>query len=124
MEIETLFADLSALPSIPKVALELIQQFDNPTSSLDAVGRNIAKDPVIAAKVLRLANSSRYRGARESTSIEDAASRLGFNTLPPLGMASAVTGRLKADAIFALRVFWIHSFQVASISRLLAKQAG
>jgi HD-like signal output (HDOD) protein len=124
MDIETLFADLHALPSIPKVALELIQQFDSPSSSLDAVGRNIAKDPVIAAKVLRLANSSRYRGTRESTSIEDAASRLGFNTLRTLVMASAVTGAFKADASFDLKGFWIHSFQVASISRLLAKQAG
>jgi HD-like signal output (HDOD) protein len=124
MDIETLFADLHALPSIPKVALELIQQFDSPSSSLDAVARNISKDPVIAAKVLRLANSSRYRGARESTSIEDAASRLGFNTLRTLVMASAVTGAFKADASFDLKGFWIHSFQVASISRLLAKQAG
>lgn len=124
MDIETLFADLHALPSIPKVALELIQQFDNPSSSLDAVARNISLDPVIAAKVLRLANSSRYRGARESTSIEDAASRLGFNTLRTLVLASAVTGAFKADATFDLKGFWIHSFQVASISRLLAKQAG
>lgn len=124
MEIEALFADLHALPSIPKVALELIQQFDNPSSSLDSVARNIALDPVIAAKVLRLANSSRYRGVRESTSIEDAASRLGFNTLRTLVLASAVTGAFKADASFDLKGFWIHSFQVASISRLLAKQAG
>ncbi|MGY4531195.1 HD-like signal output (HDOD) protein [Pseudomonas sp. TE3786] len=124
MDIETLFADLHALPSIPKVALELIQQFDSPSSSLDSVARNISLDPVIAAKVLRLANSSRYRGVRESTSIEDAASRLGFNTLRTLVLASAVTGAFKADASFDLKGFWTHSFQVASISRLLAKQAG
>lgn len=124
MDIETLFAQLHTLPSIPKVAQDLIQQFDNPTSSLDAVARNIQLDPVIAAKVLRLANSARFRGARESTSVEDAAMRLGFNTLRTLVMASAVTGAFKAPTSFDLKGFWLHSFQVASISRLLAKQRG
>ena len=81
MELNTLFNQLHSLPSIPKVAQELILQFDNPNSSVDSVARNIAMDPVIAAKVLRLANSARFRGAREATSVEDAAMRLGFNTL-------------------------------------------
>ena len=83
-DIESLFAQLHALPSIPKVAQELIQQFDNPSSSLESVARNIERDPVIAAKVLRLANSPRFRGSREAVSVEDAAMRLGFNTLRTL----------------------------------------
>ncbi|WP_277372238.1 HDOD domain-containing protein [Pseudomonas sp. AA-38] len=122
MNIESLFAELHSLPSIPKVAQELIQQFDNPTSSLESVARNIERDPVIAAKVLRLANSARFRGAREATSVEDAAMRLGFNTLRTLVMASAVTGAFKVDTGFDLKSFWIHSFRVASIARTLAKQ--
>jgi len=124
MEIDTLFADLHSLPSIPKVAQDLIQQFDSPSTSLESVARNIEKDPVIAAKILRLANSARFRGARESASIEDAALRLGFNTLRTLVLASAVTGAFKASANFDLKGLWLKSFQVAGICRLLAKQAG
>ncbi len=55
MDIGSLFAQLHTLPSIPKVAQELIQQFDNPSSSLESVARNIERDPVIAA------NSPRFR---------------------------------------------------------------
>ncbi|PVZ12511.1 MULTISPECIES: HDOD domain-containing protein [unclassified Pseudomonas] len=124
MEIETLFAQIHTLPSIPKVAQDLILQFDNPTSSLDAVARNIEKDPVISAKILRLANSARFRGARESTSIEDAASRLGFNTLRTLVLASAVTGAFKAGPSFDIKGFWLKSFEVASVARILAKKSG
>jgi HD-like signal output (HDOD) protein len=124
MDIETLFAQIHNLPSVPKVAQDLIQQFDNPSTSLDSVARNIERDPVIAAKILRLANSARFRGARESTSIEDAAMRLGFNTLRTLVLASAVTGAFKADPSFDLKGFWLHSFRIASIARLLAKLAG
>ncbi|MFK3775282.1 HDOD domain-containing protein [Pseudomonas sp. NPDC089406] len=124
MDIDTLFAQLHSLPSIPQVALELVQQFDKPDESLEKVARNIERDPVIAAKVLRLANSARFKGARESASIEDAAMRLGINVLRTLVLASAVTGAFKSAPGFNLKVFWGRSFQVASISRLLARQAG
>lgn len=121
MELQKLFASLSDLPSIPKVAQDLILQFDSPSTSLDQVARNIEKDPVISAKILRLANSSRFRGSRESSSIEDAAMRLGFNTLRTLVLSSAVTGAFKASPNFDLKGFWHKSFQVAAICRLLAK---
>ncbi|WP_122661917.1 HDOD domain-containing protein [Pseudomonas viridiflava] len=124
MDIETLFTKLPSLPSIPKVAQDLIQQFDSPSSSLESIARNIEKDPVISAKILRLANSSRFRGSRESSSIEDAAMRLGFNTLRTLVLASAVTGAFKAGPSFDLKGFWLKSFQVAGICRILAKQSG
>jgi HD-like signal output (HDOD) protein len=124
MSIETLFANLHSLPSIPKVAQDLILQFDSPTSSLESIARNIEKDPVISAKILRLANSARFRGSRESSSIEDAAMRLGFNTLRTLVLASAVTGAFKAGPSFDLKAFWLKSFQVAGISRMLARQIG
>jgi HD-like signal output (HDOD) protein len=124
MDINALFSQVNSLPSIPRVAQELIQQFDNPHTSLDSVARNIALDPVIAAKVLRLANSARFRGSRESSSVEDAAMRLGFNTLRTLVLASAVTGAFQAPPGFDIKGFWTHSFQVASISRLLAKNRG
>ncbi|WP_213881464.1 HDOD domain-containing protein [Pseudomonas sp. dw_358] len=124
MDIEKLFAELHSLPSIPKVAQDLIQQFDNPSSSLESVARNIEKDPVIAAKILRLANSARFRGSRASLSIEDAALRLGFNTLRTLVLASAVTGAFKTDPSFDLKGFWLKSFQVAGIARSLARQTG
>jgi HD-like signal output (HDOD) protein len=124
MHIDQLFASLSDLPSIPKVAQDLILQFDSPSSSLESVARNIEKDPVIAAKILRLANSARFRGARESSSIEDAALRLGFNTLRTLVLSSAVTGAFKAGPSFDLKAFWHKSFQVATLCRVLAKLCG
>lgn len=122
MDIASLFAELHTLPSVPKVAQDLIQQFDNPATSLESVARNIERDPVIAAKVLRLANSARFRGSREASSVEDAAMRLGFNTLRTLVLASAMTGAFKVDTGFDLKSFWIRSFRVASIARALAKQ--
>ncbi len=124
MELNSLFDQLHSLPTIPKVAQDLILQFDDPNANLDNVARNIALDPVIAAKVLRLANSARFRGAREAASVEDATTRLGINTLRTLVLASAVTGAFQSSNGFDLKGFWLHSFKVASLCRLLAKQRG
>lgn len=124
MKLETLFDKLHELPTIPKVAQELILQFDDPKTHIDSLARNIERDPVIAAKVLRLANSVRFHGTRDSTSIDDAAMRVGFNTLRTLVLASAMTGAFRTNAAFDLKQFWRHSFEVASICRLLARQRG
>lgn len=124
MQLDTLFAQLHNLPNVPEVAQVLIRQFDDPNTSIETLSRTVARDPVIAAKVLRLANSARFRGARESTSIEDAALRLGFNTLRTLVLASAFAGGFKAAPGFDLQSFWYNSFLVASLCKPLAKQAG
>lgn len=78
MKLEALFDQLHTLPTVPKVAQDLIRQFDDPQTDIDTLAHSIERDPVIAAKVLRLANSARFHGLRDSTSVEDAAMRLGF----------------------------------------------
>lgn len=96
MKLEALFDKLHTLPTVPKVAQDLIRQFDDPQTDIDTLAHSIERDPVIAAKVLRLANSARFHGLRDSTSVEDAAMRLGFNTLRTLVLASAMTGAFRA----------------------------
>ncbi|MEE7561203.1 HDOD domain-containing protein, partial [Xanthomonas sp. Kuri4-2] len=124
MKLEALFDQLHALPTIPKVAQDLIRQFDNPDADIDRLARSIERDPVIAAKVLRLANSARFHGLRDSTSVDDAAMRLGFNTLRTLVLASVMTGAFRTGPGFDLKTFWRHSFEVGGICRLLAAQHG
>ncbi|MBB5862973.1 HD-like signal output (HDOD) protein [Xanthomonas arboricola] len=124
MKLEALFDQLHTLPTVPKVAQELIARFDDPATNIDVLAHSIERDPVIAAKVLRLANSARFHGLRDSTSVEDAAMRLGFNTLRTLVLASAMTGAFRAGPGFDLKAFWRHSFEVAGICRLLARQHG
>lgn len=124
MKLEALFDQLHTLPTVPKVAQELIRQFDDPHTDIDMLAHSIERDPVIAAKVLRLANSARFRGLHDSTSVEDAAMRLGFNTLRTLVLASVMSGAFRANPGFDLKAFWRHSFEVAGLCRLLARQHG
>lgn len=122
MTLDELFNKIHDLPTIPKVVQELIQMFDDPNTDLDKIGSKISLEQVISAKVLRLANSPRFRGSQEITSVNDACSRLGMGTIRTLVMASAVTGAFKTGPSFDIKAFWLQSFQVGTVARLVAKQ--
>lgn len=124
MKLEALFEQLYVLPTIPKVAMDLMRQFNDPDIDVDTLARSIRHDPVVAAKVLRLANSARYHGLRDCTSVEDASMRLGFNTLRTLVLASAIASVFPVPRSFDLAGFWRNSFEVAGICRLLARMQG
>ena len=67
MNLDDLFEKLHDMPTVPEVAHELLRQFDDPDTNIDELAHTIERDPVIAAKVLRLANSARFHGARDCT---------------------------------------------------------
>ncbi len=123
MSLETLLSRVYELPSIPKVVQDLIASFNSSKTDVAAVSRNIQSDPVIAAKVLRLANSVRYGAGRKIASIDSAVVMLGFETLKTLVIASGVTGTFKTIPGLDAREFWRSSFMIANICKLIAKNA-
>lgn len=85
--------------------------------------RIIERDPAIAAKILRVANSS-YYGTDTVPTIGRALSVLGLNTVRQLvvniGFQQMVSGRQQSVLFDKLR-FWKHSLAVAAGARILAK---
>ncbi|HZH44348.1 MAG TPA: HDOD domain-containing protein [Lysobacter sp.] len=69
---------------------ELLCALDDPGSAPAQIARLIAKDPVLAAKVLRLCNSACFCGGRAVTDLRCAVLRLGTPTLRRLVMANEV----------------------------------
>jgi len=55
--------DPSYFPRRPTLMPQLLQEVNDPNGAADKISRMIAYDPVLAADVLRLANSSAYRGS-------------------------------------------------------------
>lgn len=123
MSLERLLARVYELPSIPKVVQDLMASFNSSKTDVASVSRNIQSDPVISAKVLRLANSVRYGAGRKIASIDSAVVMLGFNTLKTLVIASGVTGTFKAIPGLDVKEFWRNSFMIANICKLIAKNA-
>ena len=53
-------SQLQLLPSLPGVVSELLSSFASDDVDVDQVARQIARDQALAARVLRVANSSFY----------------------------------------------------------------
>ncbi|MDL2337945.1 MAG: HDOD domain-containing protein [Pseudomonadota bacterium] len=123
MSIAALFDTPQALPTIPKVAQELIQSFSREDVAVDEIARHLSADPVLSAKTLRLANSAYFHVSRQVATVDDAIRMLGFVMIRNLVIGCGVTGAFKAVPGLDLPQFWHHSLHTACGARWLA-QAG
>lgn len=108
---------LGDLPTLPHVVQRLATMISRPTVSAEEIGTIIEKDQVLAAKVLRLANSPFYGFPSRIGSVSHAVIVLGFNVVKGLTLcASALT--IMKDA--GMDQLWRHSLGVAITANLLA----
>lgn len=120
MNLASLFEQTHNLPNIPKVVQELIATFNSEDFNMEEIAQKISMDPVLTAKVLRLANSAHYGASRTVASTSDASVLLGFSTLRTLVLASGITGAIQTPEGFDRKQFWLDNFGVAAIAKWLA----
>lgn len=111
------------LPTLPEVALRIREAVEAEDSSVREVAEVIATDPSLTARLLQIANSPMYRGARQVDSIQKAVGVLGLATVRSLVTSLVMKQLFQAthpviDAF--LRELWERSVEVAAVSRLLA----
>jgi len=117
---------IHALPSLPAVVLELLTSLDQENVNLDTLARKISLDQALAAKTLRLANSSFYGMQRQVTTIGEAIAVLGIQTVRNLATTAALIGSFPGDTstAFDFITFWRHAIGTALCARSLAAQLG
>lgn len=124
MTLETLLQNPNALPTAPKVVDELINSFENPDVMVDEIAKKLSLDPVLSAKLLRLANSAYYHVSRRIGNVEDSVRMLGFVTVRTLVISSGLVGGFKTVPGIDLKRFWRYSLHTAVAARWLAKKVG
>jgi HD-like signal output (HDOD) protein len=124
MSLETLLHNPNALPTAPKVVEELISSFDDPDVSVEAISSKLSLDPVLSAKLLRLANSAYYHVSRRIGNVEDAVRMLGFVTVRTLVISSGLVGGFKTVPGMDLKRFWRYSLHTAVAAKWLARKVG
>ena len=116
------------LPTLPNVVNELTKILDDPNSSGFCVEDVMASDQSMTMKILRVANTSYYRGNRERvTSVNEAVGSLGFESIKNIVLNSSVfkifdNGIESQD--FELSDLWQHSMGVGWASRNIARILG
>jgi putative nucleotidyltransferase with HDIG domain len=104
---------------------ELLASLDREDMQLDDLARRIGQDQAIAAKVLRLANSSFFGLQGKVASLVQAAVVLGVRNLRSLAIGAGVVAPFAGlkTAGFDLGQFWRHSVGVGACARTLAARA-
>ncbi len=115
---------LSDLPSLSPVLGHLIATLGREDASVAEVAAIIRQDPVIAARVLRAANSAAYIGRSPVSSIRDALLRLGLARIRRLALVASLYDAVPVRGTRAAReIFWQHSLAVAHGSEIIARHA-
>lgn len=112
------------LPSLPVVVLDVLKSFEQSEASAGTLAEKVAKDQALAAKTLRIANSSFYGLSRKVTTIQQAITILGFDSVRALIAAAAVTDVFSGGRHGALdlKAFWRHAIGTGLCAKMLARQ--
>ena len=119
-DIQALFNATTNLPVLPKVVEELLRLLEEDDPDLKEVIQKINRDPVIAAKVLRQANTAHYGSTRQIKTLDEAVAIIGFARLVTLVIASGVTEAVTEVPGVDLPTFWKRSFVTAAIARKIS----
>ncbi|WP_334133450.1 HDOD domain-containing protein [Tepidimonas sp.] len=119
MSLQALLQRPEALPVVPEVAATLIRTFGRDDVEVTEVTEAVERDPALAARLLRQANSAFFRLLRPVHSVREAVLVLGLNRVRALVLAAAVQSRFPAPAGIDLERFWAYSVAAASLARRL-----
>ena len=102
-------AQLAGQP--PGVALEIIRMNQDDEIEIADLASVIARDPAIAAKLLRAANSSQMGRPGQVADIEDAIMVLGLRSVNLLALSFSLTANIATNENegFDYSRFWIQS---------------
>jgi putative nucleotidyltransferase with HDIG domain len=118
---------VDSLPSPSRTCMRLLEEIENPQSSLDSIGQIIGSDVALAAKVLHLANSAFFSLSHEISDVKSALGCLGFDVLKELVMSAEILRTfhpVRPIPGFCIEALEAHSFLSARIARYLAQQSG
>jgi putative nucleotidyltransferase with HDIG domain len=113
------------LPSLPEVANKVRKAVEDENSTAAQVAKLISADAALSAKLLRVANSPLYRGAKTIENVQNAIARLGNNTVRNI-VTSLVMQQLFQTQSALLRqrmkTLWLHSTEVSVLSQFFARK--
>lgn len=115
-----------SFPTYLGAALKIRAALDEPELTIDAMSRIVLSEPLVAAKVIRLANSAALNpSGREIADVRAAVMRVGFGAIRTLAMAVAIEQLMREKEMSPYREptreLWEHSLEVAALSFVIAR---
>lgn len=122
-----LMTDNEQLPSLPGITFEIRRALEQPDISQLALSKLLAKDPSLAAILLKYASSPLVASTHAPQNLLDVVRLLGINQVERITMAHSVKSLFTINSVNHKRLFvdtWKRVVFKASVSTYLAKQLG
>jgi diguanylate cyclase (GGDEF)-like protein len=117
--------DCPALPSLPTVALQILELTRDDSVRLEAIADLVQHDPALTAKILRTVNSPYYGLSKPCPTIQRAIAYLGLSTVKSLVLSFGLVDLSRqAEEGMDLVDFWRRSLYCSAVIRRLAAMAG
>jgi putative nucleotidyltransferase with HDIG domain len=114
------------LPAMKSSVLRIMELLRAPDVSIPALSAAVGCDPILAARVLRLANSPFYSRQKSVSTIQKAIEAVGTRALYDMvildTMAEGFTREIRHSIL--IRTVWEHSIAVGLLSREIVKIIG
>lgn len=128
--LEDIAKDLSGDVSFPTcfdAALQIRNVLHDPDVSLREIARIVRLEPLVAVKLLRLANSAAHNpGGKPVTEVEVALNRLGLNLARSVALAVAMDQLLRSKELIDFAEMsnglWLHTLETAAAARVVARR--
>ena len=122
-DVEQRLKRCKTLPTLPGVAVKIIDLGEDPDVSMKAVSDVVSLDPALSARILSIANSPLYAQRRSVENLNQALMLLGLNATMSLALSFSLVKGLRdgpADHALDYDRIWRRTMIAATAARLLS----
>ncbi len=115
---------ISNLPTIPGILVEILGSLQDPNIGFDSLKKIVYKDPPLAARILRIANSAYFGRSNPTNSLETAFLTIGINELIMIISSIGVVNSFAqfGNRSFDRRILWKHSLMTGLVARYISQK--
>jgi len=106
------------IPTLETSRMRLFNALQEESTTIETIERIVASDIAMAAKVIKLANSSFYRHTGKHVGIQQALITIGLDMVKCIALSMAVMDTFGNDSAI-VRSLWKHSYAVGLVTGLL-----
>ncbi len=123
-DLNTIVKSVEQIATLPDITARVVQAAQDPRNNAFELLKIVTHDPALAAKILKVVNSSFYGLSVQITSLGRAIALLGMNAVKNLAVASSISTMFRGGEIcrgLEAGDLWNHSIAVAVCARELAR---
>lgn len=122
-QIKTLLGGISVPPQ-PQIMVDLQLEQLHPNRDIGRIAALISQDVGLSGSILKTVNSKFFGLKNKLTSIHQACTLLGINSVVNIVNALSIRGELSDEDIIGLERFWDSATDIAMVCATIAKQIG